>query len=245
MCKELGLSWQDSKTRKWLPIARISKRDDGYFFRYTNGAIEAKKYGFNMLPGFPNFEKAYCSSEIFPVFQNRIMNKSRPDRKVFLDWINLNDESYSPFEELARTGGIKATDNLQLYPIPVSKDGLYTLSFFVHGVSHLPQSYKKRTLKLEPEDALFLMKDVQNKIDPAALALRTEDPIELVGYVPKFFAGDFEKLFNHNKEHFHVVVERLNSAAPEQLRLLCKLSTPWPRDFKALNMPSFTPLINI
>ncbi len=243
MCKELGLSWQNQDTREWFPVARISKKDDEYAFRYTHGAVEAKKSGFQGLAGFPDFNHTYLSDIIFPVFQNRIMNKSRPDRDEFLSWIELKDTTYSQFKELARTGGIKATDNLQLYPIPSETDGYYNVQFFSHGVSHLPENYKDRTNRLSVGDKLYLCADLQNEQDSSALFLRTSDPVELVGYVPKFFAKDFQELFKRSKDSFGIKVIKVNADAPEQLRLLCEIDCRWPKDFVPFKENSFQPLV--
>lgn len=243
MCKELGLSWQNSKTREWFPVARISKIKENYFFRYTHGALRAKESGFQGLAGFVDFNKTYESDTVFPVFQNRIMNKSRRDRDDFLSWIGLNEGNYSQFEELARTGGIKATDNLQLYPIPSkTSNDRYVVQFFVHGVSHLPDNYKDRTNKLSKGERLYLCADLQNEQDSNALLLRTSDPVELVGYVPKFFAEDFKILFNSSQDDFFLHVVKLNLDAPEQLRLLCEISCTWPEGFRSLRSELFQPL---
>jgi hypothetical protein len=239
MCKELGLSWQCSKTREWFPVARIGQYNGEYSFRYTHGALEAKNIGFQGLAGFSDFEKTYLSDTIFPVFQNRIMNKSRPDRDEFLSWIELDNETYSPFEELARTGGIKATDNLQLYPIPSEVAGKYKVQFFSHGISHLPDNYKDRTNCLSHKDKLYLCADLQNEQDVNALFLRTSDPVELVGYAPKFFAKDFLELFNKSKDSFEIVVVKVNKDAPESLRLLCEISCDWPKGFTSFKDKPF------
>ena len=39
--------------------------------------------------------------------------------------------------------------------------------------------------------------------------LRTQDPVEFVGYCPKYFAKDFEKLFNLSKESFNIKVKQI------------------------------------
>lgn len=243
MCKELGLSWQNSKTREWFPVARIRKENEEYSFRYTHGALEAKESGFQGLAGFSDFEQTYLSDTIFPVFQNRIMNKSRPDRDEFLSWIQLDHQSYTQFEELARTGGIKATDNLQLYPIPFEQEGKYKVQFFSHGISHLPDNYKDRTDGLSLEEKLYLCADLQNEQDANALFLRTSDPVELVGYAPKFFAKDFLTLFDQSKNSFDIRVVKVNSDAPEPLRLLCEISCDWPKNFIPFEEKSFQTLL--
>jgi len=244
MCKELGLSWQNSETREWFPIARLTFQNKKYSFQYTKGALEANKLGFKGLAGFKDFNKIYHSDEIFPVFQNRIMNKSRPDREEFLSWLDLEKDESSQFEELARTGGIKATDSLQLYPVPFLDNDSYKVQFFVHGVSHLPDNYKDCTNNLKTGDKLFLASDLQNEQDQNALLLRTNDPIQLVGYCPKFFAKDFKILFDRSPNNFKVKVVKLNLDAPEQLRLLCEVTCNWPENFTPFDDNSFKVISN-
>lgn len=239
MCRELILSWQDMKSREWFPVGRLSFSNNTYEFGYTNGAFNAEQTGFLGLAGMNDFFKSYKSENIFPVFQNRILNKSRPDRPEFLNWLDINLESYSQFEELARTGGIKATDSLRLYPVPSAINGKYLVNFFAHGVSHLIESYKKRANDLSVGDKLYLCADLENEYDKNALILRTQDPVEVVGYCPKFFAEDFYKVFEASKKSFNIDLVRVNIDAPEQLRLLCKLSCEWPNNFLPFNKPEF------
>jgi len=239
MCRELILSWQDMKSREWFAVGRLSFIDNKYKFGYTSGALNAKKAGFLGLAGMNEFSKIYRSDKIFPVFQNRILNKSRPDRSEFLDWLNIDLDNYSQLEELARTGGIKATDSLRLYPVPYAIDGKYVVNFFAHGVSHLIESYKKRANELLPGEKLYMCADLENEYDKNALILRTKDPIEVVGFCPKFFAEDFYTVFEASKKCFSINLVRVNMDAPEQLRLLCKLSCEWPDNFLPLNKPEF------
>jgi len=239
MCKELILSWQDMKSREWFPVGRLSFDDGRYIFAYTKGALCAKESGFLGLAGMIDLSKVYYSDIIFPVFQNRILNKSRPDRSDFLSWLNINLDSYSQLEELARTGGIKATDSLQLYPVPSIENNKYHVNFFAHGVSHLPKYYKERANNLLVGEKLYLCADYENEHDKNALFLRTKDPVEIVGYCPKFFAEDFNELFSASKESFNINLVKVNTKAPEQLRLLCELSCEWPNGFSPFSKKGF------
>ena len=227
------------KSREWFPVGRLSFLDDTYVFGYTNGAFNAKSAGFLGLAGMNDFSKTYKSERIFPIFQNRILNNSRPDRPEFLNWLNIDLDNYSQFEELARTGGIKATDSLRLYPVPSPVNNQYLVNFFAHGVSHLIETYKKRANKLSVGDKLYLCADLENEYDKNALILRTEDPVEVVGYCPKFFAEDFYTVFEASKKSFSVNLVKVNADSPEQLRLLCKLSCEWPHNFLPFNRHEF------
>ena len=78
--RTLFLAWQGRKTREWFPVL-----DADVSFRYTGGANRAdKEAGFPRLIEFPDLYKAYRSPELFPVFQNRVMNRSRPDFAAYL-----------------------------------------------------------------------------------------------------------------------------------------------------------------
>lgn len=241
MYQELILSWQDTETGQWFLIGRFSKHDDAYTFIYVKGAEQAKEHGFFELPSMPDLYAEYSYNDIFPLLKNRILDKSRPDRGEFLKWLNIDiDSNNLDFEELAKTGGIKATDNLCLFPMPVKKNNQYILEFFSQGVSHLTQNTQDRIAKLKVGEKLFFCADLENLQDEDAHMLRTQDPVEFVGYCPKYFAKDFEKLFNLSKESFSIKVKQINKNAPEQLRLLCEITCDWHQDFSPFVEDEFT-----
>jgi hypothetical protein len=77
------------------------------------------------------------------------------------------------------------------------------------------------------------MPDPQNRHDTYAVALRTDDPVMIVGYCPRYLSQDFLSLLKTGTPDTpEVVVERVNKDAPMQLRLLCSFRTPWPAGFE-------------
>ena len=186
---------------------------------------------------------SYESEELFPIFKNRLLPKSRPEYSSYLNWLGFGEENVSELEELARSGGIRATDSLQLFPVPEKANGKYEVMFFSHGIRHLPPNYIERVNHLNQGSALYLMRDIQNEFDSLALALRTDDPIEIVGYCPSFFVKDFDRLIEKNgSEKVNVSIVKINLNSPLQFRLLCKFSTPWPQDFVPFGDKIFQPL---
>lgn len=244
MINELLLAWKSPKTHDWIPVGRLSHKDNKYIFKYTYAAKESADNNiFTPFVKMPDVNQRYESLELFPVFQNRLLPKSRPEYASYLDWLNLKEENLSPLEELARSGGIRVTDNLQLFPVPEKTSGKYEVLFFSHGMRHLPASYIERINHLNHGNKLYLLADLQNDYDQFALALRTGDPPELVGYVPRFFARDFNKLIMCNKPHnVFVSVEKINVHAPIQFKLLCRIETTWPEDFVAFSYNDFKEL---
>ena len=233
MNKELLVVWQVPTSRRWIPVGRLSYKDEKYYFQYTNSAKSAAKENhFVPFGKMVNLDVRYESNGLFPIFKNRLLRKSRPEYKDYLSWLGLSVNNTSPIDELARSGGIRATDNLQIFLIPESRDKLYKVTFFSHGIRHLTPSYRERVNHLSQGNRLYLMRDIQNDQDSFALALRTCDPPEIVGYCPSFFVKDFNTLIHSNgAKNVNVSVKKLNLESPVQFRLLCELSTDWPNKF--------------
>ena len=78
-----------------------------------------------------NFDSVYESNNLFPVFSNLILSKSRPEYKQYLDWLGLEREDVNPLKLLAVSGGIRETDSFELFACPErTTDGKYATSFF-------------------------------------------------------------------------------------------------------------------
>lgn len=244
MINKLLLAWRNPKNHEWIPVGKLSYCDSKYIFKYTSAAAKsAKEGGFTPFAAMGEFSESYESSELFPLFQNRLLPKSRPEYAAYLDWLNLKEEKFSPLDELARSGGIRVTDNLQLFPVPEKVSGAYSVNFFSHGIRHLAPCYIDRIAHLNPGSRLYLMADLQNNNDSFALTLRTDDPPELVGYVPRFFARDFNELIDINgAKNVYVIVDKINIHAPLQFKLLCKFTTSWPDNFSAFRDDDFKEL---
>jgi HIRAN domain len=128
---------------------------------------------------------------------------------------------------LGRSEGLRGTGSLTVFPLPKSKDGAYHVYFFSHGLRHLPYYAVQAVEELRPGSRLFLMPNPQNRQDSSAVALRTDDPITIVGYCPRYLSKDFLFLLKSGTSDIpEVVVERVNQDAPIQLRLLCSMRTP-------------------
>lgn len=230
--KALFVAYQDSVSRTWMPVARLTHDGHLYHFAYTKGAKE--------LPNFVPFGRMdelsaeYVSEQIFPLFANRLLPKSRPEYKEYLKWLGLSDVDHSALDELARTGGIRATDSLELIPCPEpTSANQYEVFFFCRGLNYLPEVSQAKSLTLNKGERLYLLQDIQNSSDEMALLLRTNDPVTLVGYVPRYYSAEFTRLVSLvGKDDVRVTVERVNPDAPVQYRILCKLTAPWPTQFQ-------------
>jgi hypothetical protein len=245
--KKLFLAWLDPNSRYWFPIGRLTFNGDLYQFVYTKGAIEAvSKSGFVPLLSFPDLEQVYESTELFPLFSNRLMRHSRPEYKNFVQWLNIPQNSDDPIAILARSGGRKATDNFEVFPCPsVDDNGLYHIHFFVHGLRHLPQCSQARINSFKPNEILWLAHEFQNPYDDKALTLNTEDH-HIIGYCPRYLVHDFFEILKDKPHLVKVHVERVNpSPTPLQFRLLCNMTAEWDTSFLMCASAEYQPIVDV
>lgn len=241
--KILYLAWQDPDCRSWYPIGRLSAEHGEYRFVYTKGVEAAQNFA--LFSGMKDRKSVYWSRELFPVFANRLLAKTRPEYKDFLNWLNLRACDDDPFLMFARTGGYRETDSFMVFGCPEPVDGMYHVHFFSHGLRYLSSSAVEQANALIPGSRLYLMPDLQNQADSYAIALRTGDPTAIVGYCPRFLARDIGRLLETSQPDTSVVkveVEKVNPEAPIQLRLLCNMTAPWPQGFHPCSEPEFEPL---
>lgn len=233
------IAWQDPESRLWHVVGCLLAIEGGYLFQYTKGAMTSPK--FTKFSGMDDFNGKYVSEDLFPLFKNRLLSSRRPEYKKFISWLGLNNSDttfINPIEILARSGGLRATDKLQMFKhIEVDSNGNVEHYFFSHGISHLSESAETRISKLEEGEQLLLSLDLQNKYDSTAVIIRADNPAEAVGYVPRFFSGTISKMLLDDPLSLTLTVERISPDAPYHYRLLCKLSgrvtitsTSW-RDF--------------
>lgn len=217
--------WQDPASRELVPVGELLVHDDGntdtrtYEFGYTPEAAAHPR--FQPFPSFPDLERTYRQAELFAFFQNRVMSPRRPDYPEYLSALGLDPAYPDPVELLARTGGERATDTIQVVPTPTIKDDREVLHFLVSGVRHVDPEGAKLA-QLEPGASLHLRREPDNARDPRALLLdiRTDEPI---GYVPSYLLDYLHKQRELGAD-VEVTVEQVNGPeTPWHLRLLCRM----------------------
>jgi len=245
--RKLYIAWQDPVERRWYPVGRLTFEDKVYRFVYTKGAEKAQNSKrFIPFGRLKDLRVPYESNELFPLFANRLLSEKRPEYENYIKWLKL-DKNFHDNRQLAMlaiTGGGRGTDSLEILPCPLpTSKGEYEVIFFSHGLSHLEKSILELVNKLKSGDRLFLMFDVQNLYDPRAITLRTDDPVIIVGYCPRYLTKDFSDILEKCGNSIpQVSVEQVNTDAPLQLRLLCKLNSPWPDSFQPCSGELFEPL---
>jgi hypothetical protein len=240
---DLFVAWQDTVGRGIYPVARlrVGAVPRLYEFRYIQGALQARKHGFMAFDSFPELDETYVSHELFPFFKNRVMPQKRPDYAGYVTELGLSVETADPLELLARSGGLRATDRLEIYSAPRSETNSCIWHFLVRGIRHLPPSAENRCASLELGELLYVMRDVQNQHNPKALLLRTDDKVNL-GYIPDLLVDDLAKL-DLSSGTFRVTVAQVNPPpSPVQHRVLCHLQASWPTAQQPFASDRFKPI---
>jgi hypothetical protein len=230
--KSLFLAWQDSISRAWFPVGKLSYDQGLYHFCYLQGAKEAElRAGFEPIYSFPDFGHEYSSDELFPLFANRLIRPSRPEYEDFVQWLNLPQGDYDPLTLLAISGGKRKTDTFEVFPCPErDSEGQYRVHFFSHGIRYTPEETLSHLAELEAGQEVWMAHDFQNPYDPRALLLHTPD-LYTLGYCPRYLVEDVFRLREYGP--VRVRVERVNPPpTPLQFRVLCCLSADWPGGFE-------------
>ncbi|KRF17625.1 hypothetical protein ASG90_04435 [Nocardioides sp. Soil797] len=192
--KRLLVSRQDSVTRQYSCIGELRLDGDDYVFVYDPSADRA-------MPGLP-LGQVHRSSELFPIFAERVVHPLRSDRDRSLELLGLGPEA-SPFEVLAVSGGRRAGDTYELTPLPEA--GEVELPFLVHGIRHLKTHEQAQLEDLRPGDQLEFEREPSNPKNKRAL-LVTRAGVRL-GYVPDPLVEHIHEVM---QREFKVTVERVN-----------------------------------
>lgn len=227
----LFVAWQDPDSRAMEPVGflRRFERDaqPNYEFRYLSRVSHLAT--FRPFVGFPDLYRAYQSAELFPLFENRVIPRTRSDYGHFVRALGLGLDA-DPYEVLARSEGRRQTDTLEIFPEPALDNETVDCRFLVHGVRHFPGA-QDAIDELAIGDFLRVMFDCQNPVDPRAVVLR-DDGLRLLGWIPRYLT-DFVRtpISDIGSKAVVVRVEHIAERdGPSHLRLLCRLTADWPTD---------------
>ena len=242
--RTLFLAWQDSNpSRAWFPIGRLDADVELplYRFRYIEGAkLAQKKADFPLLFEFPSLEEEYQSSELFPLFQNRVMNRKRPDFADYLESLDLSGK-VDPIEILSVNGGQRVTDAYEVFP-KIEKDdtGQFTCRFFLHGLRRVNQAAQDRINRLVPGEKLHLTLELTNPATGLAVQIQTED-YHMIGWAPRYLVTDLSAEMTETPEYSANVVRVNPPSAPSMQSVLIEMQGRW-EHHEPMSSANFTPL---
>ena len=241
----LFLAWQDQReeSRLWFPVGRLDVGTSfPYRFRYISGAKRAKREaGFPLLMEFPRLDEDYRSNELFPLFQNRIMNRARPDFADYLLGLDLS-EGADPVEILSVSGGSRVTDAYEVFPKLVKyDDGSFTCRFFLHGWRHVNQSTQERIGRLTEEEELYVTLELTNPATGLAVQIQTTD-YHMIGWTPRYLVTDLVAAMAESPRYSARVVRVNPLPAPSKQRVLIEMRGCWDKH-EPMTSEDFVPLV--
>ena len=241
--RTLFLAWQDKKPSKaWFPVGRLDADVERSFyrFRYIGGAKRAQEeVGFLPLIDFPDLDKDYQSSELFPLFQNRVMNRARPDFTDYLHSLDLTEEA-DPIEILSTNGGHRVTDSYEVFP-KIEKDdtGSFSCRFFLRGWRYIDKAAKGRIDRLEQEEELYVTLELTNPVTELTVQIQTTDYC-MIGWTPRYLVEALVAAMAEGPSGYGAQVVRINR--PKQ-RVLIEMRGCWSKH-EPMSGEDFKPLVN-
>ncbi|MEZ5374376.1 MAG: hypothetical protein R2704_16960 [Microthrixaceae bacterium] len=226
-----------------MPVGLLTQRavGDSVEYEFVYLKLAEQEALFHPLPGLPDLHHRYESPRLFSVFANRQMPRERADYDAFVQLLDLDIEA-DPFEVLERSEGVRATDRIEVFAAPTrTEHGDLTTLFFVRGVRHVDGA-ADAIAEMSVGDELELVAEPDNPVNPRARLLNTHTG-QTVGYAPDYLLDMIEELGDHASDGVRVVAEHINpdSSAPH-MRLLCRLTAPWPAGYEPLSGPNFQTL---
>lgn len=228
--------WQDPDSRRYHRVGFLERDAVGYSFRYEPTARALT--GFAGFAEFPAWNEVYRSEPLFATFANRVMTARRESYERYVESLGVVGPHPEPFEVLARTLGTRATDHVQLLPVPRrNAAGSLSLHFLVHGTRHVDPD-ASRLSRVQAGDTLYLAREPGNPQSPVAVLVgASPEPTRnaALGYVPDVLSGLVRRLM----ESYPVVVTAAHvnqpngGSAPDHMRLLARLDAIVPDDFEA------------
>lgn len=204
----LYVLWSEPPSdRRRHVIGQLWRDHDGsFFFGYEGGTEALEDRGFVPLAEFPErrlVDAPYRSEVLFSTFAQRIPSPKRPDYHRILESWGVRDPS-DPLEILAMSGGVQATDRLELAEYRTITDDLTVpLHFRVAG-----ERFYDGAAKLHPAERVELRREPSNPVDPSA-TLVVAMAGERVGHVPRQYCALMAHLLDAGRELDATAVRRL------------------------------------
>lgn len=238
-----AVAWQHPIERSIYPIGLLDITTYGYRFRYLRRAADVQ--GFLPLIGFPDLSRDYRSPRLFPFFEQRVMDRRRPDFKEYAAALGVAEDA-TEIELLARSSGNRIGDSIRLSLEPrVDYGGEVNHVFPVHGVRYSPsdQSAVSDVLdRLIPGERLELRGQPDNDVNRRALLVTTADGEVALGWVPDLLLEFVHLVLSTGEARLSVL--RVNpSDLPAHLRLFVRLQGRGPaghRGFSTVGWETFS-----
>lgn len=184
----LYLVWKDNETRRFFTVGELS-RNGQFEFMYGLEVEEAIQKGFCLLPSFPEIDKKYECSKLFPTFSSRLPDRRRKGIEKILTKYDMDE--YDEYTLLKKSGASLPIDNLQFIDPIFSDDNLpIKRIFWLSGVRHYlgcDGLVCTKAIDSTVGEALFFERDPLNPKDNFAIKVLNSSK-RLIGYIPRYYS---------------------------------------------------------
>jgi hypothetical protein len=237
----LAVTWRHPVTGYSQPVGLLDETDGGYRFAYIEHARDVD--GFRPFIGFPELDREYRSSTLFPLFAQRVMDPRRPDYERYVNTLDLPADA-TPVELLARSEGRRMGDTIQVMREPsVTAGGSTSCRFLVHGIRHVLRDDPDATGRLRgvaEGDYLRLVDEPTNPVNPRAI-LTTDGDGGRLGWVPDVLL-DYVRTVRDAGAVAPTVAHVNGPDGPPHFRLLARLDGQVPSGYRPFDGPPWEPI---
>ncbi len=237
--RRLAVAWQHPETRRITPVGLLTCAESTYTFCYLWSARGVA--GFQPFLGFPDFDRRYEATALFPLFAQRVMRASRPDFSRYRQALRLEAEA-SDWSILGRSQGQREGDGIRVFPEPeVDEVGVTTSTFFVSGLRHRMREDSRVSAalaSLTPGTRLSLVDEPTNQEDARAL-LVAEGTGVILAWVPSVLLS-YVHAVRSFAEPSLTVVGTNGVDVPPAYRLLVNLRGTAPEGYRPFDGPEWT-----
>jgi hypothetical protein len=226
--RRFAVAWRNRPLRLIAPVAVLDHTAASYRFQYLEG-VHRDVEGFRPFIGFPDLERVYESSRLWPFFDLRVMDRKRPDFAEYVRQLGLPPDA-SRLDILSRSGGEQKGDSVLLVEAPaVTDDGATESIFLVRGSRYAGPEAQTSTAvdPLRPGSELSIVDDTANEANAEALLLTTVEGVP-VGWVPDLLI-DYARQVRAAGGHA-TVIQNNGRGAPWHMRLLVRVAGRVPAD---------------
>lgn len=222
---ELFLIWREPSSRAQYPIGELSFDGDQYRFSYDAGALRvARRHGFSfanfpLAAAFPEPEKTYTSTELFPAIAHRLPDPRRPDYERLLARLGLSRESH-PFQILRKTRGRLATDELSFEEAPTQTAEGLTIKCYVSGWRFYSGESVLKDLAVG--ESIEVERDQSNRFDPHAVKVCGPNG-EMLGFIPVYHSSEIAHALSTGRRVTATITEINPPPSPTTDRLQLRI----------------------
>lgn len=206
MIDRLFVLWSDPEKGRRHVVGHLERRGGAFRFWYDDDLSLAESRGFARLPAFPELRHeadAYEARYLFASFAERIPSRSRPDTAaMFEEWGVVHPDDQ--LEILARSGGVRATDRIELAEYRALDDDLSRpLEFRIAASKYVEGA------ELTAGEAVILERQPENEFDSCATIVVAHSG-RRAGYVPKQHSALVARLLDAGTKIEGMTVRRLS-----------------------------------